>query len=91
MLRLPDETREVKQGDAISCPHGEESAHQFYNHTDEDVEILMVSQNRPDEVCFYPDSGKWLIRDLGMHGRFTKTEYFDGEPDPPLIKRPPAE
>jgi hypothetical protein len=38
--------------------HGERIAHQFYNHTDETVDILMVSENLPYEVCYYPDSDK---------------------------------
>lgn len=87
MLRHGAETVEVREGDAISCPRGEGGAHQFFNHGDEPAEILMVSQNRDDEVCFYPDSGKWLVRDLGKVGRFEETDYWDGEPEPPLITR----
>jgi|GEM_PF-3967244 len=32
MLRYGDTTVEVKEGDAISFPQGEQVAHQFYNH-----------------------------------------------------------
>lgn len=86
MLRTDDGNVEVVEGDAISCPRGEGSAHQFWNHGDEPCHLLMIGENVPDEICHYPDSDKWLIRDLKLHGRITKTEYFDGEPIPPKIK-----
>jgi uncharacterized cupin superfamily protein len=85
-LRTSTGTIEVREGDAISCPAGERSAHQFYNHTQEPTDILMVGRNGPDDACFYPDSGKWMIRALKKVGRFTETDYMDGEPDPPIVK-----
>ena len=87
MLRHGEETVEVREGDAISCPHGEDGAHQLYNHTDESFEMLSVGRNQGSEVCFYPDSGKWMIGDLKQVGTFTETDYWHGEPDPPLMKR----
>lgn len=86
MMRTDDGNIEVVEGDAISCPAGEGSAHQFWNHTDEPTQLMMVGANRPDEVCYDPDSDKWLIRDLKLHGRVTKTDYWDGEQSPPKIK-----
>jgi uncharacterized cupin superfamily protein len=87
LLRTPEGTREVTQGDAISCPHGELGAHQLYNHGTEDVEFLAVGQNQPDEVCHYPDSGKWMVRAIKKVGLFSETEYWHAEPDPPLVTR----
>ncbi len=87
MMRTDDGKIEIVEGDAISCPAGEGSAHQFWNHTDEPTHLLMVGQNRPDEVCYYPDSDKWLLRDLKLHGRVSKADYWDGEPSPPRIKQ----
>jgi uncharacterized cupin superfamily protein len=87
MLRTTTGTIEVREGDAISCPAGEGSAHQFFNHTDEPTDILMVGRNSPDDACYYPDSGKWMIRALKKIGRVTETDYMDGEPDPPIVKR----
>ncbi len=86
LMRTSAGTVEISAGDAISCPAGEGSAHQFYNHTQEPAEILMVGVNGPDDICFYPDSGKWMIRALRKIGRFTATGYMDGEPDPPIVK-----
>jgi uncharacterized cupin superfamily protein len=86
MLRYGEKTIEVKEGDAISFPRGERVAHQFYNHTDETVDILMIGENLPYEVCYYPDSDKWSLRSLGKIGKFEETDYWADEPDPPIIK-----
>jgi uncharacterized cupin superfamily protein len=84
-LRYGDRTIVVKEGDAISFPRGERIAHQFYNHTDETVDILMVGENLPHEVCYYPDSDKWLSRSIGKVGKFEGTDYWTDEPDPPVM------
>ena len=81
-----DRTIEVKEGDAISFPRGERIAHQFYNHTDETVDILMMGENLPHEVCYYPDSDKWLSRSIGNVGKFEATDYWTDEPNPPVVK-----
>lgn len=86
LLRYGDTTTEVNEGDAISFPRGERVAHQFYNHTDEVVEILMVGENLPYEVCYYPDSDKWLSRSIGNIGKFAGTDYWADEPNPPVMK-----
>ena len=88
LLRLGDETWEVKKGDAISFPRGERVGHQFYNHTSETVEILTVGENVAHDAVFYPDSGKWLIRGIPGPGHYTPVEdYWEGEPDPPMPAR----
>ncbi|MEO0533889.1 MAG: cupin domain-containing protein [Cyanobacteria bacterium P01_A01_bin.123] len=86
MLRYGDKIVEVTKGDAISFPRGERIAHQFYNHTDEMVDILMVGENLPYEVCYYPDSDKWLSRSIGQIGKFENTDYWTDEPDIPVMK-----
>jgi uncharacterized cupin superfamily protein len=86
LLRYGEQTIEVKAGDAISFPRGERIAHQFYNHTDEMVDILMMGENLPYEVCYYPDSDKWLSRSIGKVGKFESTEYWTDEPVPPVMK-----
>lgn len=56
------------------------------NPCDEDLAYLGVGLNHPNEVCFYPDSGKALARSLRAMGYLR-----EGEPDMPrifdLIKR----
>lgn len=86
MLRYGNKTVEVKEGDAISFSKGERIAHQFYNHTDEMVDILMVGENLAYEVCYYPDSDKWLSRSIGGIGKFENTDYWADEPELPVMK-----
>ncbi|MBD3880754.1 cupin domain-containing protein [Phormidium tenue FACHB-886] len=86
MLRYGNTVAEVQEGDAVSFPRGERIAHQFYNHTDEMVDILMVGENLPHEVCYYPDSDKWLSRSIGKIGKFEGTDYWTGEPELPVMK-----
>jgi uncharacterized cupin superfamily protein len=86
LLRYGEQTIEVKAGDAISFPRGERIAHQFYNHTDEMVDILMMGENLPYETCYYPDSDKWLSRAIGKVGKFESTDYWTDEPVPPVMK-----
>lgn len=86
MLRYGDETQELTEGDAVSCPRGTGIAHQFYNHTDEDVEMLIVGENVPHEVCHYPDSDKWMSRAAQRVGKFVATDYWADEPEPPVMK-----
>jgi uncharacterized cupin superfamily protein len=50
------------------------------------VDILMVGENLPHEVCYYPDSDKWLSRLIGKVGKFEGTDYWADEPDPPAMK-----
>jgi uncharacterized cupin superfamily protein len=88
MMRYGGQTLEVKEGDAISFARGERIAHQFYNHTDETVDILMVGENVPYEVCYYPDSNKWSSRSIGNVGKFEAIDYWADEPDPPILKSP---
>ena len=33
----------------------------------------------PDDVCFYPRSGKVVLRGLGVIGRLEQLDYWDGE------------
>ncbi len=82
VLRYGDTLREIGPGDAISCPHGTEIAHQIANPFDADLVYLGVGPNDPDEVCVYPDTGKVLVRSLRTVGWLEKAPYTDKEPVP---------
>ena len=90
-LRYGEDRVVLESGAGVSLPRNARIAHQFYNHTDHDVLLFAVGENSPTEVCHYPDTGKWLVRDIGGVGHFEKVEYFEGEPDPPLITQSGAE
>jgi uncharacterized cupin superfamily protein len=69
---------EVAEGDAFIFGPGE--AHQLMNESAEDVLIYVVADNPIGESCYYPDSGKWLVRSPErriMAGE--ALDYFEGE------------
>ena len=87
-LRYGDTTRELRAGDCISCPAGTRVAHQIANPYEQDLVYLAMGPYDPHEVCGYPDSGKVMVRALKSVGRLEKTDYTEGEPNPPLILAP---
>lgn len=89
MLRYGDKIIEVQEGDAISFARDEQIAHQFYNYTDETVDILMVGENVHHDICYYPDSDKWLFSSIRKVGKIEEVDYWQDEPDPPIIKSQP--
>lgn len=86
MLRYGKKTIEVREGDAISFPRGEQIAHQFYNHTEETVDILMMGENINHDISYYPDSEQWLVNSIDRVGQLKATSLRDHEPNPPIIK-----
>ena len=84
ILRQAGQYREVLAGQAVFFKTGEDGVHQLYNHGDQPLRYLTVSNKHEADVCEYPDSDKVLLR--GAHRqlylRSTKVEYMDGEGDP---------
>ena len=70
----------------VFTPTGPGTAHQIINTSDAPLTYLALSTKRSPDACYYPDSDKWLLRDLKLHGRVAKTDYWDGEQSPPKIK-----
>ena len=56
-LRTPKGERELRAGDVIGFPQGDEGAHTFYNRGSETSRIVMFSTLRSG-YCTYPDSDK---------------------------------
>lgn len=71
---LPDGTHrtfDVHDGELIAWPGGTRIAHQTQNRGDRPARFLAISDTCPQEVAFYPDSGKVLLRGAGI-GVFTE-------------------
>jgi len=85
VLRYGESLRAIGPGDCISCPAGTSVAHQLANTGDVDLVYLAMGNHEPNEVATYPDTGKVFVRALGLHGRLSPTDYFDGEPETPRI------
>ena len=57
-----------------------EEPHQLHNDGTEDLLILVVADNPIGESCYYPDSGKWLVRSPERRLlRGASLDYYDGE------------
>ena len=77
-VRHTDGTSAIETGDAFIFPPGQ--AHQLINDSLQDLVLYVVADNPIGESCFYPDSGKWLVR--SPERRLIRSEaldYFDGE------------
>ena len=85
LLRYGDRLVDLTAGDCISCPRNSGEGHQIANTSDQDLVYIAIGENRPDEVCVYPDSEKVLVRSLKRLGHLSAAEYFDDEPNPPSI------
>lgn len=85
-VRYGEESFEVRAGDCVSLPRGSGAGHQIGNPSQtEDLVYLTIGENRSDEVCVYPDTGKVLIRGIKRLVQAEDVGYMDGEPDPPTI------
>lgn len=96
-VRTPDGRHPVKTGDVFIHPPG--ATHQLLNTGTADLEVVIVTDNPPFDLCHYPDSNKWGGRAFGRVFRLTDCHYLDGEEDPlpgagphtpPVAKTPPA-
>jgi uncharacterized cupin superfamily protein len=68
----------IEAGDVFLFQPGE--AHQLINSGTEDLTVLIVADNPLGESCYYPDSGKWLVR--SPERRLVRSEaldYLEGE------------
>lgn len=80
-VRSGPERHEVKAGEVFVHPPG--SPHQLINTGATDLEVLIVADNPPLDLCYYPDSDKWGGRAFGGVFRMQRADYFDGEEAPP--------
>jgi uncharacterized cupin superfamily protein len=42
--------------------------------------VLMYGTRDPNDICFYPRSGKVSLRGVGVIARLQQLDYWDGEP-----------
>lgn len=92
-LRVLDGERELKTGEVVSFPRGEEGVHQIVNRSEEEARILMISEMNAPEVVVRPESGKLSAlgrppgaRGAGMHKVFHQSDevsFWESEDPPP--------
>ena len=83
-LRTREGERELRQGDVVAFPRGDEGLHQVSNRTDAPIRVLMLSTLIAPDVVHYPDSGKFGARDAkGQRVLLARPgpmlDYWDGE------------
>ena len=80
-VRINNQFHSLKPGDLVYFGTGPESAHHIYNHSDQPFKFLALSNQEPEDMCYYPDSNKQNDRGLiTQNGQ--KVEYFKDEEDP---------
>jgi uncharacterized cupin superfamily protein len=80
-LRLGEERLTLKAGDYVCFPAGRRVGHCLINEGEAPFRFLIIGDNRPDEVCVYPDSGKVMVRglDRAIFRDGERAHYWDGE------------
>src|SRR5262245_19721862 len=79
VARIGNRTMKVKAGDYVVFPPNTKLAHSFQGQGKKGLRYLVIGTREKGDVCFYPDSGKVAIRGPRMVGRFTRTDYWEGE------------
>jgi uncharacterized cupin superfamily protein/glyoxylase-like metal-dependent hydrolase (beta-lactamase superfamily II) len=79
-LRTPAGSRRLRPGDCIvfvTAPHG---AHRLSNETGAPCSFVMIANVDGGDVCFYPDSKKFVVEATGTLVRAEpQLDYYDGE------------
>jgi uncharacterized cupin superfamily protein len=78
VVRLGDERFPVRSGSVVARPPGTGVAHSFIAG-DRGLELLGWGTREPNDICFYPDSGKVYLCGVGVIGRLEPCGYWDGE------------
>ena len=73
-VRLGNEIKQITAGDFFICPPG--CAHPINAETD--ITYAVIANNVPTDICFCPDSQKWIALPDRICFR-EKLDYFDGE------------
>ncbi|MFN8222017.1 MAG: hypothetical protein U0R50_02065 [Gaiellales bacterium] len=71
-------TEPVRAGTTVARPAGTGRAHSFRAGAD-GLRLLAFGMRQPNDICFYPRSGKVSLRGVGVIGRVEQLDYWDGE------------
>ena len=83
-LRTPDGEDDLREGDVVAFPRGDEGLHQVSNRTDAPIRVLMLSTKVAPDFVQQPDSGKFGARNVkGEQVLLARPgpmlDYWDGE------------
>jgi uncharacterized cupin superfamily protein len=68
----------VRAGAVVVRPAGSGVAHAFRGGAG-GLTLLMYGTRAPNDICFYPRSGKVLLSGVGVVGRLDPLDYWEGE------------
>ena len=74
-IRLPAGKQKIRPGDVLLCPPNE--PHQIINNGKRDLKYYVIANNPVSDICYYPDSKKWMLP--GKCVTVRKAKYHDGE------------
>ena len=77
-LLLGDEEYKLKQGHVVARPPGTGVAHAFRGDGS-GLTLLTYGTRRSTDLCYYPRSRKISFRGLGVIGRISPVDYWEGE------------
>jgi uncharacterized cupin superfamily protein len=76
---LGEEEHAVRPGTVVGRPPGSRVAHAF-RAGGADLVYLAYGTREPNDIVYYPRSGKVSLRGVGVMGRIEPLGYWDGEP-----------
>lgn len=76
---IGDEEIPLRPGSVIDRPPSTKVAHSFRASDAADLVYLVYGDLPPNDICFYPRSGKISFRGVGVIGRIEPLEYWEGE------------
>jgi len=77
-LLLGEDEHPVRAGTIVSRPAGTTVAHSFRGGPGGTV-LLAYGTRRPNDICFYPRTGKVFLRGVGVVGRIEELDFWEGE------------
>jgi uncharacterized cupin superfamily protein len=80
-LLLGDERHPVRPGSVVARPPGTGVAHAF-RAGDAGMALLAFGTREPNDIAYYPRSGKVSLRGIRAMFRVERVGYWDGEEDP---------
>ena len=79
LVVLGDEEIPVRRGTVVDRPPSTKVAHSFRASDTADLVYLVYGDLPPNDICFYPRSGKISFRGVGVMGRIEPLDYWEGE------------
>ena len=77
-LHLGDEAVEIRKGDHVLFPAGEEVAHHIENSSTEPLTYLVFGERKQDDVVVYPQNSIALVKSSQGHRWYNYEEYIPG-------------